>query len=188
VPLFSDADVLTTLGAHLDWKTDGDELQYCTLPARTALDLAQQLIDDEQVLGAVINAADDTELVLLRHELGAFTQGTAIPLVGYVQAIDVGPDEQVLVAQSDRPPNPALVAAIEGCLKQFDSVLGYELQQTFNPERDLEPHPSVTIRIASDVALDRDELSRRLFEAAEGKLGNPGYMDVMFDTQANSQP
>src|SRR5690606_3478380 len=69
VPLFTDADTLITVGDYLDWVTDeSEELQYCTLPAPIAIELAQQLLRDEKVVGAVINPSDECELVLRPHE------------------------------------------------------------------------------------------------------------------------
>src|SRR5690606_29712647 len=79
VPLFTDADALRTVGHYLQWTTDGDsELQYCTLPAQVALDLALQLIDGDRIHGTVINPSDDHELILTRDEVGALAQGKAI--------------------------------------------------------------------------------------------------------------
>lgn len=190
VPLFSDPDVLRTLGQYLAWTTDGGELEFCTLPAKAALDLALQLVDGERVVGAVINPSDDSELFLQRHEIGSFCQGQPLPLVGYVGAIAEGNDEKVLVAELAEPPSPEFLTIIDGCLKDVPGVVDYRLQQTFNAERDLEPHPSLTIRLQADVEVDKDGVGRQLFAALEGKLPEPGYIDVLFEfvtphTEAN---
>jgi hypothetical protein len=184
VPLFTDPDVLTTVGGYLDWATDrDDDLQYCTLPAPVALDLALQLVDEESVVGAVINPSDqDHELVLRRHELGALCQSQAIPLVGYVDRIPVGDDEDVLVSELERPPSSELITAIEACVNALNGVDGYALSQTFNPERDLEPHLTLTLKVSNPEGLDADELNGLLASELEGKLPDPGYVDVLFDT------
>lgn len=184
VPLFTDSDILRSLEQYLDWTTEGAELEFCTLPARVALDLALQLADGESVMGALINPSDDSELFLQRHELGSLVQGRPIPLVGYVEALPESPDEEVLIAELDEPPDAELIAAIDGCIERAGGVTGYRMQQTFNRERDLEPHPTLTIELAPDQEIDRDALSKSLFEALEGKLPDPGYIDVIFEVPA----
>lgn len=187
VPLFTDPDVLKTVGQYLEWGTEGDtELQYCTLPAPVALDLALQLIDGTRVVGAVINPSDDYELLLNRDELGALATGSAIPLVGYVQQIPLDKNEASLVAQSDQPPSTELLQAIRDCLAHFPDVLDFELRHTFNPERDLEPHPTLVLKVGPEVTIDPDELNERLGTFVEGKLPEPGYIDVLFDTDEPS--
>ena len=183
VALFTDADVLKTVGQYLEWSTEGDtDLQYCTLPALVALDLALQLIDGKRVLGAVINPSDDHELLLTRDELGALATGNAIPLVGYVQQIPLDKSEASLVAQSDQPPSPELLAAVQACLAQFPGVTDFELRHTFNPERDLEPHPTLVLKVTNEAAVNLEELNERLGGYVEGKLPAPGYIDVLFDS------
>lgn len=183
VPLFTDPDVLKTVGHYLQWSTDGDsELQYCTLPAQVALDLALQLIDGDRIHGAVINPSDEYELILSRNEVGALAQGKAVPLVGYVQEIPFGKDEAFLVSELDLKPSPELLEAIRTCLEGLTGVQGFDLKQTFNAERDLEPHPTLTLKVADETAIDMDELNRRLAKYIEGKLPEPGYLDVLFDS------
>jgi hypothetical protein len=181
VALFSDADALRTVGQYAHWKTgEGPDLDYCTLPALAALDLALQLVDGERIVAAVINPADEHELVLLRHELGALCQQNAIPLVGYVSALPLSPDEQVLVADAG-PVDVRLGRAIEGVLASHEDVIGHQMQHTFNAERDLEPHPTLKLRLRAGAALDRDALCQKLFAAVEGLLPEPGYIDVLFE-------
>lgn len=183
VPLFTDADILKTVGQYLEWSTEGDsELQYCTLPALVALDLALQLIDGKRVFGAVINPSDDHELLLSRDEVGALASGKAIPLVGYVQQIPLDKLEASLVAEAAEPPSPELLAAIKECVAHFPSVLDFELRHTFNPERDLEPHPTLVLKVTSEADIDLEELNQRLGDHVEGKLPEPGYIDVLFDS------
>lgn len=184
VALFSDADALRTVGQYANWKTgEGPDLDYCTLPALAALDLALQLVDGERIVAAVINPADEHELVLLRHELGALCQRNAIPLVGYVSALPLSPDEQVLVADAG-PVDARLSAAIEGVLAAEVEVLGHRMQHTFNAERDLEPHPTLKVQLRAGSTLDRDALCRTLFAEVEGLLPEPGYIDVLFEEGA----
>lgn len=194
VPLFTDPDILRTVGKYLEWTTeDGSgstaesdaeagELQYCTLPALVALDLAQQLVDGKRVLGTVINPSDEFELVLNRHELGSIAKGQAIPLVGYVQEIPLGKDEASLVSQVNTETDPALLAAIKDCVDGLSGIHGFELRHTFNAERDLEPHPTLVLRVSNEFDVDLEALNRRLSEHVEGKLPEPGYIDVLFES------
>jgi hypothetical protein len=198
VPLFTDPDILRTVGKYLEWTTEAqgngagddttaqEELQYCTLPALVAFDLALQIIDGKRVLGAVINPSDEFELVLTRNELGAMAKGQAIPLVGYVQEIPLGKDEASLVSDAGTAPDPALITAIEACLAGLNGIKGFSLRHTFNPERDLEPHPTLVLRVASEFDVNLEALNKRLSEHVEGKLPEPGYIDVMFESDGES--
>src|SRR5207247_2414871 len=131
--------VLEEVSDRLRWGTEGDGLDYCTLPAPAALELALEVVDEKKVYGLVIDPFQETELSLRRAEIAALAQGTPIPLVGYVTEIPIEPDERVLVAELDRPPSSELIAAIERALGGDPDVAGYSLRQTFNAERDLEP-------------------------------------------------
>jgi hypothetical protein len=200
VPLFTDPDILRTVGKYLEWTTEeahgvagggtqtaSGELQYCTLPALVALDLAQQIIDGNRVLGAVINPSDEFELLLSRNELGSIAKGQAIPLVGYVQEIPLGKDEASLISDVGAAPDPKLVAAIETCLQGLSGIHGFELRHTFNAERDLEPHPTLVLRVSDEFDVDLETLNRRLGEHVEGKLPDPGYIDVMFESAGDGK-
>src|SRR5262245_5412742 len=82
--LFTRADVLEAAGDQLGWNTADGPLEYCSLPARVALNMALEVIDEVNVAGLVINAIDASELFLQRSELGSICAGQALPLVGYV--------------------------------------------------------------------------------------------------------
>jgi SseB protein N-terminal domain len=183
VPLFTDADALRTVGQYLQWTTEGDtDLQFCTLPARAALDMALQLIDEASIRGLVINPSDDHELILRRQEVAAIAQGIAIPLVGYVGEIPLRSDENRLVSELDKPPSKELLTAIEQCVSGVPGISGYRLRQTYNSERDLEPHPTLFLELKSPGDVDMELLNQRLAETLEGKLPDPGYIDVLFDS------
>ncbi len=106
--LFSLPQLMAVMERQLGWKTDGEALRFCTVPAMFALDMALEVVDDEHVLGLVLNAGTDYELALRRSELASITNGKAIPLVGYVAALgpDSGEPEQTLVAEGGEPPPP----------------------------------------------------------------------------------
>jgi hypothetical protein len=194
VTLFTDADVLKTVGHYLEWTTsaggdaasedDDTSLQYCTLPARAALDLALQLIDDKEIHGLVINPSDESELILRRSEVGALAQGRAVPLIGYVHEIPYGAEDRRLVSELDAPLPSDFLAAVAECVQGIPGIASHRLQQTFNAERDLEPHPTLFIRLENESSIDHEQLNARLAAAFEGKLPAPGYIDVLFDDSA----
>lgn len=178
--LFTRPEFMEPLGAQLDWNTDGGPLQYVAFSARTALDMTLGVIDDEQVLGVVINAGDSSELMLRRSEVGSLLHGKAIPLVGYVADIASGDSEQTIEAESDAEAHAELRRLISECLAPLPAVTGFELKRTFNPERDTEPH--LTLRLAtSDATLDRAELVATILDRIREKLPPPGYIDILFD-------
>ena len=178
--LFSHPELMAKMEQQLGWKTDGEALKFCTVPALFALDMALEVVDDEHVLGLVLNAGTPYELALRRSELASLTNGKAIPLVGYVANLEPDQGESTLIAEGGEPPTPALTAAIEACLAELPQVEGYALLRTFNPERDLEPHP--TLKLATRV--DERELQTiagKMIEAIGKHLPPPGYIDIVFD-------
>jgi hypothetical protein len=177
--LFSERDIAETVGHYLEWTTSGESLDICCLPSRAALSVALELIDETTVVGLLINPGDETELFLSRAEVASIVQSRAIPLVGYVQDIPPHSDEKTLIAELSEPLPPALVRIVESW-SRAPGIAGYELQQTFNAERDLEPHLTLRVKL-SDPTLDTAALSKPLLAALEGKLPPPGYLDVLFD-------
>jgi hypothetical protein len=178
--LFSHPELMATMERQLGWKTDGDELKFCTVPALFALDMALEVVDDEHVLGLVLNAGSDYELALRREELASLTNGKAIPLVGYVAALAPDESEQTLIAEGGEPPSPALTEAIERCLARLPGVDGYALLRTFNAERDLEPHPTLKLVTKADDS-ELQAIADKMSEAIVKHLPPPGYIDIVFD-------
>lgn len=179
--LFTRQELLVEFAEEVGWTTTGEgDLQYCTLPARAGFDLAVQLIDDGSCVALVVNPSAKDELTLQRHELDALRQGQPTPLVGYVAEIPRGDDEVTLVSELDEPPSPDLVAALERCVERLPGVVGYRLEQTFNKERDIEPHPTLTLLSHDLDSVDESELEQHLAAELDGKLPAPGYIDVVF--------
>jgi len=178
--LFSHPELMATMERQLGWKTDDGELKFCTVPALFALDMALEVVDDEHVLGLVLNAGSDYELALRREELASLTNGKAIPLVGYVAALAADESEQTLIAEGGEPPSPALTEAIERCLAELPVVDGYALLRTFNAERDLEPHPTLRLVTSADESA-LQAIADKMSEAIVRHLPPPGYIDIVFD-------
>jgi hypothetical protein len=178
--LFSHPELMATMERQLGWKTDDGELKFCTVPALFALDMALEVVDDEHVLGLVLNAGSEYELALRREELASLTNGKAIPLVGYVASLAPDESEQTLIAEGGEPPSPALTEAIERCLAELPVVDGYVLLRTFNAERDLEPHPTLKLVTNADES-ELQAIADKMSEAIVKHLPPPGYIDIVFD-------
>jgi hypothetical protein len=179
--LFTRAELLESAGDQLGWTTSEGSLEYCALPARVAMQMALEVVDGVNVMGLVLNGLDDSELFLQRDEIASVTAGKPIPLVGYVHEIPVGDDERTLVAEAGDPPPPELIEAIEQFMANERDLKSYVLERTFNPERDIEPHPTLRLRTAG--AVDRPGITARLIAALEDKLPEPGYVDIVFDEE-----
>jgi len=178
--LFSHPELMGPMERQLGWKTDGEALKFCTVPALFALDMALEVVDDEHVLGLVLNPGSEYELALRRAELASITNGKAIPLVGYVAALEPDEGESTLIAEGGEPPAPALTFAIETCLAGLPQVTGYTLLRTFNAERDLEPHP--TLKLATHAAdSELSGIAGQVIDAIGKHLPAPGYIDIVFD-------
>jgi hypothetical protein len=177
--LFTQPDLVEPVARALAWSTDGDELGVCSLPARVACELALGTIDETAVHGLVIDPGQESELLLRRSELASIVAGRPLPLVGYLRDLPPLDDEKVLVAEPNEPPPAAFVQALEACLASLGEVGGYELERTFNPERDLEPH--LTLRLKASDESDRRALAERVIQAVGELVPPPGYIDILFD-------
>lgn len=177
-------EFMETMRAQLGWTTSGEELKFCSVPAQFVLDMALQVIDEQEVFGLVINAGADDELMLRRDEVGSLAQGQALPLVGYVSELPEGPGEETQVVEGAEPLPDSLHAALAEAVAAHDELSGADVQITFNPERDREPHPTITLRLARH-DVDRHELAEKVMERVAPHVPPPGYVDVLFRDPAN---
>ncbi len=178
--LFTHPELIGPMERQLGWKTDDGALKFCTVPALFALDMALEVVDDEHVLGLVLNAGSEFELALRREELASITNGKAIPLVGYVAQLEPDENEQTLIAEGGEPASPALTAAIEQRLLDLPMVVGYALLRTFNAERDLEPHPTLKLATRAEES-QLPGIARQMVDAIGKHLPPPGYIDIVFE-------
>jgi hypothetical protein len=179
VAAFTRPELLTHATDEVGWTTDDGPLEYCALPGPVVLDLAAALIDDERIGGLLLNPMHSSELVLRRHEVASIAQGRALPLVGYVAELPLDPDEKRLVAEMEGGPPPDVVRAIESVLTAVPGA-SFSLSRTFNPERDLEPHLTLTVS-GAEAAANGPELGQKLAAALDGTLPPPGYIDILFE-------
>jgi hypothetical protein len=178
--VFTRPDIIQPVVDRVGWTTDGNPLEFASVPARVALELSLQVIDEETVLGLVVNPMHESELMLRRLEIGSILHGRALPLVGYVRQIPLQDFEETLVAESGEPPPPALMRAIERCVQESDDIIAFELLSTFNADRDLEPHLTLTLRPAR-TDIDFEAVTRKLVDEIGDLVPPPGYIDIVFD-------
>jgi hypothetical protein len=142
--------------------------------------MALDAIDERSVFGLVVNPGDElSELFLRRAELASIVAGQPIPLVGYLADLPPLDDERILVAEGTGL-EPELVSELERCLSSIAAVAGHRVERTFNPERDLEPHPTLTIVLRDDDA-DRRAIAQAVIESVGERLPPPGYLDILFE-------
>lgn len=175
--LFTYPEPLDPIVAALDWTTDGEPMKVCAFPARIALEMALNVIDEQNVQGLVIDAGSDSELCLTRSELSSILAGRAIPLIGYVGDIPEDGSSRTLIAETGELPQ-GLLDRLATWAQSAPAVLSHRLERTFNADRDLEPHLSLTLEVGPDA--DRRELFQGVTAALEGSLPPPGYLDVLF--------
>jgi SseB protein N-terminal domain len=177
--LFTSPDLLDAIGGKLGWSTGGAELEFCQIPGGVALEMAAGTLD-EQVQGVVIDAGSESELMLTAAEVKQLVTGQPIPLVGYVASI---PDdhERTVVAEAGAPPPAELIAALERCLQELPELSRYELLRTYNPERDLEPHPTIKLTPQGSGEIDYRHVAGHVFNAVSPHLPPPGYVDIVFE-------
>ncbi len=177
-------EFMETMRAQLGWTTSGEELKFCSVPAQFVLDMALQVIDEQEVFGLVINAGAEDELLLRRDEIGSLAQGQALPLVGYVSELPESLGEGTQVVAGAAPLPDALHAALAEAVQAHDELSGADVEVTFNPERDREPHPTITLRLARH-DVDRHVLAEAVMERVAPHVPPPGYVDVLFRDPAN---
>jgi hypothetical protein len=180
VALFTHTAPLDPIVQALEWTTDGEQLKVCSLPARLALEMAREVLRDTRVRGLVIDPGAPSELGLSRNELESLMSGRPIPLLAYVRDIPEDESERTLIAEEGDPLPEELVEALDAWLDTSDDVQGYRVDRTFNPDRDLEPHLTLTVLVTEDA--DRRALFQSVTGAIEGKVPPPGYLDVLFET------
>jgi hypothetical protein len=177
--LFTEPSFMEAVAAGLEWQTDGGDVKGCTLPARLACEMSLDAVDEQTVFGLVLNPGDESELFLRRAELASIVAGQPVPLVGYLADLPPLDDERILVAEGTGL-DAELAAEIERCLGAQQGVTGHRIERTFNPERDLEPHPTLTIVLADDDA-DRRAIAQAVIASIGERLPPPGYLDILFE-------
>jgi len=179
VALFTREEFIGPVKQAMEWKTDDHELEYCGLPAALALKIAYDACGNEEIVGAVVNASQDTELVLHKDELGHLTQGQAIPFVAYVEGAESESEdaESVDIAESELPPD--FKGALDECVAKAEHVIGYSVRRTFDPERDREPHLALRFTL-DEPAESYEELRHVIVGTLEGTVPAPGYVDILF--------
>jgi hypothetical protein len=175
---FTEAALAREVAEALSWQTGEDELEFVYLPALVAIDLSQADLGDDRLRGVAINPGDGSELLLSRDEAASLVQGTALPLVGYVDRLPEGGEDATRVVEGADPPPAALLALLALARSEEPAIVGLDVQTTFNPERDREPHLTLFLSVAEGG--DREEIAERLAEKAAPHLPPPGYLDVVF--------
>ncbi|HSC89129.1 MAG TPA: SseB family protein [Polyangiaceae bacterium] len=181
---YTDPALVEPLLEELGWETSGGPLKFIHLPLRVALDLAMESVEGRDIEGLAFNPETDLELVLRRDEVASLAAGQALPLVGYVEQLPEGPDTETQVVEGAEPPPAELLSALESAKSRIRELTGYLVQTTFNPERDREPHLTITLFV-SQPDLDREALAERVMEEASPHLPSPGYADILFKDSPN---
>lgn len=181
---YTDPELVEPLVEALGWETSGGPLKFIHLPLRIAFELAQEHVDGRDVEGLAFNPSTDFELVLRRDEAAAIAGGQALPLVGYVEDLPEGADEETQVVEGAEPPPAELLAALEQARARIRDLVSVGVATTFNPERDREPHLTITLYTAKP-DIDRAALAEDVMEKASPFLPAPGYADIVFRDAPN---
>ncbi|MCH2107906.1 MAG: SseB family protein [Polyangiaceae bacterium] len=165
---------------QLNWKTSDEELKFVHGPFSMALDLGQTEAEGQSIHGLVLNPGTERELVLTREEVGSIIQGRAIPLVGYIDELPEGFEDQTKVIEGAEAPPQALLQSLQQSEAQLADLVSFEVQTTFNPERDREPHLTLVLEVNEIDDQARAELANEVMESAGPHLPEPGYCDIVF--------
>lgn len=182
---YSDPELVEEMQKALGWQTAGEDLKFICVPAHVIFDLAQMRLEGEDVTGIVFNPGTDEELVLQRDEAASLIQGTAIPLVGYVADLPPSAEEETEIVQGAAAPPQELLDALEAAVAKLPDLVKTEVQTTFNPERDREPHLTLTFTVIGRDGLDRQAIADEAMLEAAPHLPAPGYADIVFRDAPN---
>ena len=182
---YSEPELVESMQESLGWGTSGGDLKFISVPSDVALDLAQVTIDSEPVTGLVFNPGTEHELVLRRDEVASLSQAVAIPLVGYVSELPPDADFEATVVEGAPLPPEALMAALESAKSDNADLVGYSVHTTFDPERDREPHLTITLVVIGRHDLNRGALAEAVMDEVGPLLPEPGYADVVFRDAPN---
>jgi SseB protein N-terminal domain len=182
---YTEPELVEPMQTALNWKTAGGELKFICVPFHVLFELAQVDVDGEPLSGLVLNPGTDLELVLQRDEAAAIGQGVAIPLVGYVADLPPDDEEETQIVEGAEPPPAELLLALERAVSKVENLVGTEVTTTFNPERDREPHLTITLTVIARDGLDRQALADATMEEAAPFLPAPGYADIVFRDAPN---
>ena len=182
------ATVLFTQSAFMEpcierykWTTDGGPLRYLAMPALTALEFIHQDLASKRARYLVINPQHETALWLARHEVEALLEQRSIPLCHYIREAPLQPWEKIDIRKRNVAELPGLAKAIEGYTKSHPELLGFELMQLFNAERDIKPHWGLNIRTRSGA--NEGELVQELRVLLGEILPQSEYVDFMFNAR-----
>lgn len=181
---YTDPDFMEPMREALGWTTSGGELKFASVPAQIVLEMALQVIDDEEVFGLVLNAGMDEELLLRRDEVASLSRGQALPLVGYVAEIPPNPDEASEAVEGAEPLPAAMLEALESAVAAQADLASADAVVTFNPERDREPHPTITLSLSRH-GVDRESLADAVMDLVSPHVPAPGYVDILFRDPPN---
>lgn len=180
---FTEAAFAQEVAEALGWQTSGEDLEFVFLPALVAIDLSQADLGDDRLRGVAINPGTDSELVLSRDEAASLVQGVALPLVGYVDRLPEGAEAATQVVSGADAPPAELLAVLARARAGEAAILDLDVQTTFNPERDREPHLTLFLTLAEGA--EREAIAQNLAELASPHLPPPGYLDVVFRDRAS---
>jgi hypothetical protein len=180
---FTEPALVENVQEALSWTTDDDELKFVRLPARSVFELALTELEDVNVGGIAIDPSTDRELVLSREEVQHILAGQAIPLVGYIEELPES-DEDLPIVEGAEPPDPKLIAALDKAKSKIQDLVGYRVDTTFHPERDREPHLTITLYLARPDA-PRGAIAEEVMGLVDPLLPPPGYADLVFKDAPN---
>lgn len=184
VVAYTNPELAEELAETLGWATAGAELQFLRLPARSVLSMALEPIDGTPVAGIAVNPSTEDEVVLQRDEVQSILAGQAIPLVGYVEELPEGLEDNTQVVEGASPPPAALLKALDQAKAKLPLLVSYKVETTFNPERDREPHLTITLFLARKDA-PRGAIADDVMELVAPHLPPPGYTDIVFKDAPN---
>jgi len=181
---FTEPELAESIESALDWKTSNDELKFVRLPARAVFELALENVEGMPVEGLVVNPGTDSELTLSRDEVRSIAAGSAIPLVGYVEELPEGLEEETQIIEGAEPPPAELLAALTKAKSKIPHLVGYRVDTTFNPERDREPHLTITLHLLRPDS-PRGAIADDVMELISPHLPPPSYADIVFRDAPN---
>jgi hypothetical protein len=128
----------------------------------------------------VFNPYDDSILELEPQEVRSLIDGKPLPLIGYLAgAQPTRRNENIIAGLPTTKPPQALVEAIRGFVKGNPELLGYDLFQMYNEERDIKPH--LALNLLAKKGAPEVQLAQDMHRAMLDHIPKGEYVDIMFN-------
>ncbi|PIQ28995.1 hypothetical protein COW36_18650 [bacterium (Candidatus Blackallbacteria) CG17_big_fil_post_rev_8_21_14_2_50_48_46] len=183
VALFTRAEFARKAQAEQGWLADSGKAEVCPLPARNALYYTMQLIlNNEQVIGALVNAYQDNAIELNIMELKSLFEGVPVPFEGYAHNVPYEEGESIMIRLADMSDVPGFTNTVQGFLSANPGIKHYEMVALFDEQRNMQPYLAINFHTEMPET-QYGEIAAGFVKYLRENLDLPERLEVMFNQE-----